>query len=108
MKFYLFRQNNSGGWFVIDDTKGIGPCVWIEAASAEAANIAAERIGLYFDGSNRGKDYPWYDRWYPTWEPDGYDRSDIILSDYDFYWHDTVYLHHADGTIERVLAGERK
>lgn len=30
-KFWEFDQNNSGGSFDIDDERGIGPSVWIEA-----------------------------------------------------------------------------
>ncbi len=77
--FYEFDQNNSGGRWVSDPMRGIGPKVIIEAASAEEANAKAEDIGLYFDGEG---DCPccgdrWCEQWYDdkgTDEPMVYDR----------------------------------
>ena len=46
--FYEYSQNNSGGHFQMDKT--IAHFMIIEAASADAANEIAERIGIYFDG----------------------------------------------------------
>lgn len=50
MKFFDFRQNNSGGTFHFDEKKGITHFVIIEAAHAEDAVSKAEAIGLYFNG----------------------------------------------------------
>ncbi len=61
-KFYKFRQNNSGGKFIVDPERGISVEVWIEADSTQHANTIAERVGLYFDGAG---DCPCCgDRWY--------------------------------------------
>lgn len=49
--FYQFTQNNSGGYFHEDPSKGIGRYIIIEAESEDDAIIRAESIGLYFDGS---------------------------------------------------------
>jgi hypothetical protein len=49
-KFYTFSQNNSGGYFDVDDSKGIGHYVIIEAVSEDDAILRAEEIGLHFDG----------------------------------------------------------
>jgi hypothetical protein len=51
--YFAFNQNNSGGSFIIDDEKGLGPSVWIEAESALIANAIAEDKGIYFDGVAR-------------------------------------------------------
>lgn len=46
--FYTFRQNNTGGKFVSNDS--VGTYVIIEAANAKQAVQRAEEVGLYFDG----------------------------------------------------------
>lgn len=69
LKYYQFRQNNSGGSFY-------GPIVvWIQARSAEEANRRAESCGLYFNGANDdGPDCPCCgDRWSRVYEGDGYE-----------------------------------
>lgn len=48
--YYEYDQNNSGGLFDIDEEKGIGHLVVIQAYSANEANRKAQEIGLYFDG----------------------------------------------------------
>jgi hypothetical protein len=65
-KFFEFAQNNTGGSgkYHIDPASGIGQRVWIEAADATHANAIAERLGLYFDGAQSGRDCPCCgDRW---------------------------------------------
>ena len=52
--FYTFKQNNSGGSFVIDDKVDV--YVVIEANSSTHANERAVDIGIYFDGCYRGRD----------------------------------------------------
>lgn len=101
LKFFKFNQNNSGGRFHIDDENGIGPDVWIEAHSADEANSIAESMGIYFDGIDDGRDCSCCgDRWYRVWNESGRDTP-TIDSKYDFRWHDTVYIHRLDGSLER-------
>ncbi len=101
-KFYEFHQNNSGGSFEIDDERGIGPRVWIEAETLDQAISIALGIGLYFDGVDIGTDCPCCgDRWHRPWCDDGKDAPKIN-QEYDFNWHDTVYVHRAGGTIKRI------
>lgn len=100
-KFYEFRQNNSGGSFDIDDARGIGPRVWIEALSAVDADQRAQAVGIYFGGVEGGMDCECCgDRWYPAWD-EGYECP-RLSPEYDFGWHDTVYVHRMDGTIDRI------
>lgn len=102
-KFYDFNQNNSGGSFYIDDKKGLGPRVWIEADTIEGAINRAERLGIYFDGVRTGSDCPCCgDRWH---EPEENDAVEIDRKN-DFVWYHTVYIHRADGTIERIRKGD--
>lgn len=49
--FYTFEQNDAGGDFL-----GGYESVVIEADTAEEANERAERLGLYFNGVNKGID----------------------------------------------------
>jgi len=100
--FYLFHQNNSGGVFTIDDEDGIGPRVWIEANSLAAAIDRALAIGIYFDGVRDGIDCGCCgDRWSEPWKDEGENQPEIDTK-YDFDWHDTVYVHRLDKSIERI------
>lgn len=54
MKFYKFRQNNSGGSFEVNDT--LASHVYLEAEDAEHANFLAKRKGIYFNGVAYGSD----------------------------------------------------
>jgi hypothetical protein len=97
-KFYEYRQNNSGGSFDIDDAAGIGVIVWIEATDDRHADSRAESIGIYFNGVDDEMDCECCgDRWSEAWWRDGEDKPLI-----DFMWHDTIYVHYMDGTIERI------
>lgn len=99
-RFFEYSQNNSGGSFDIDDERGIGPRVWVEAANSDHADSRAESLGIYFNGCDEGMDCKCCgDRWRPAWG-DG-DESVDVDPVWDFGWHDTVYLHRMDGTIER-------
>lgn len=101
-KFYEFSQNNSGGSFDIDDGRGIGAKVWIEAVDAQQANDRALNLGIYFNGIDSGSDCPCCgDRWYPVYEYDAEDQP-LINEEYDFNWHDIVYVHMLNGSIERI------
>lgn len=64
--FYVYSQNNSGGFFEIDHSAGISVVVIVEADSAEQANHRAEQIGLYFDGD--GDCSCCGDRWHDIWD----------------------------------------
>ena len=48
--FFSFHQNNSGGFFKIDNDKGIDAYVIVEGDTVEEVMDKAEKIGLYFDG----------------------------------------------------------
>jgi hypothetical protein len=68
LRWYEFRQNNSGGSFVMDDEVSIH--VFIQAESADAANQKAEKVGIYFDGCEDGSDCSCCgDRWYRADDP---------------------------------------
>jgi hypothetical protein len=100
-RFYEFDQNNSGGSFVFDDSRGLGPGVWIEALDSDHANTRAESIGIYFDGVLSGQDCGCCgDRWDPA--HGGGIEEPMIDGPYTFMWTDTVYVHRIDGTVERV------
>jgi len=101
-KFYEYSQNNSGGSFDIDDASGIGVRVWIEATDDCHADSRAESIGIYFNGIDGGMDCECCgDRWSRAWSGNDYDKPTFDQK-YGFMWHDTIYIHYMNGTIERV------
>ena len=98
--FYRFNQNNSGGRFNLDDEKGIGPKVWIEANSSAEAEERAEELGIYFNGVKEGRDCSCCgNRWSFPWESS---QKVSINANYDFIWHYAVYIHNLDGTITKI------
>lgn len=108
MSFYQFRQNNSGGSFDIDEERGISISVIVEADSYEEANRRAERIGLYFDGCQSGRDCSCCgDRWYEKWcddegdeVPSNYGTPLVEASDFTFNWagdKPDTFVHLRDG-----------
>ena len=101
MAWYEFDQNNSGGSFDIDPSRGIGPSVWIEANEYAEANDIAESLGIYFDGVENDRDCPCCgDRWYRQYG-DGSEKP-VIYERWAFGWHDEIYLHSRDGVIHAL------
>lgn len=107
--YYNFRQNNSGGDFIIDLESGVTINVIVEAANAEHANELAEKIGLYFDGEG---DCPCCgSRWHEQWNdsngsaaPEIYGQSiEAFLGSSSIKWageKNNVAIHHLNGQIE--------
>lgn len=80
MKYYLFRQNNSGGYYSNVPTE-----IYIQAPSSEEANEIATKHGIYFDGIENGFDCECCgDRWNRVDETYAIDKIDIsfMLSEY--------------------------
>lgn len=74
-KFYLYRQNNSGGQFDLSD--GVRVYTVIEAYSEDHANSLSSNFGIYFDGCSSGSDCECCgDRWYDS--PTEYDNWEDI------------------------------
>lgn len=70
MKYYCFNQNNTFG--VFDSNDKVTEHVYIQARTAKEANKKAQKIGIYFDGCEAGRDCECCgDRWYPVDEDDG-------------------------------------
>jgi hypothetical protein len=99
-KFYLFKQNNSGGRYKSNAILGIGPEVWIEAPSACYANIVAFNLGIYFNGVLAGVDCTCCgDRWYMVDEGDAHDMPQPY-ADYLKSRHPCAYVHYLNGGIK--------
>lgn len=90
-KFWAYNQNNSGGEYHIDESKGLVENVYIESYNTVSANEYAESIGIYFDGS--GDCRCCGNRWYKPSEPveDGY-------MDMAHNWERTA-IHRIDGSF---------
>ena len=104
MTWYKFSQNNSGGKWRYDEERGISAKVFIEADTADLANVHANYIGIYFDGCHNDIDCNCCgDRWYPvedtSWnvmdesdvpEPDSAFTNDMMwkwMKGYEFFVH---------------------
>lgn len=109
-RFFYYSQNNSGGHFDFDKSKGITHHVIIEAFNADEANRRAEDIGLYWNGVDAGRDCECCgDRWYPAWdnkegegEPCVYDTPVAKVSGLEAWMkpgHE-IAVHYLDGSIK--------
>ena len=103
MNFFTFRQNNSGGSFVVDLERGLGYMVCIEAENAEKACERAREIGIYFDG--RGDCSCCGPRWSEVDDDDalpypGY--QGLTLWAHKSFWVEPAFIHFAGGEIVRV------
>lgn len=110
-KYYVFNQNNSGGGFDIDATRGIGEKVVIEAINYLDANDRAQRIGIYFDGCADGRDCSCCgDRWSPLWGEDTYSTIDVNnpeeikkqFNDWGWTKRQHLFIHTLDGEIIKI------
>jgi hypothetical protein len=104
-KFFLFRQNNSYGSFVINDN--VAHFVIIEAYSPKEANARAEAIGVYFDGCMTFKDCSCCgDRWNSQWDDDKGDDTPLIYGKEIGLYEElfakegqpVCHVHHLDGS----------
>lgn len=107
-KFYTYRQNNSGGSFVYDKTKGISINVIVEANSKEEADNKAEQIGLYWNGVEEGYDCGCCgDRWSNFYietkdTPQVWDQDVSTEYKTDYIWmknKEEVFIHYLDGRV---------
>jgi hypothetical protein len=110
--FYHYRQNNSGGQFIIDDSVTVN--VYIEANSSREADYKATDIGIYFDGVNKGMDCECCgDRWYGAYEEEEINNLNDFkkLYNFDFWTADFVkpegafpetYVYTLDGKKHRI------
>lgn len=69
LKWYEYDQNNSGGFFISNDS--VAHTVLIQAANKRIADmVAQDTAGIYFDGCHDGRDcYCCGDRWYRAYAP---------------------------------------
>lgn len=116
LKYFTFRQNNSGGSFVDGDNVAI--YVIVEARDADEANDIAESKGVYFDGSDAGIDCECCgDRWSPVHDADGMSVPSVYgqpitfgVSNTNEPWEpnmlrDGMVIHYHDG--RRYKIGEK-
>lgn len=105
LKWWHFNQNNSGGYFIINDV--VSEDVFIQERSAKAARSKAESVF---------EDYSQYcgccgERWsYWIDDEDGTDEPQIYgepisSPEAGGMFHDLATLHYFDGRIEKVKVG---
>lgn len=109
--FYTYFQNNSKGFLDFFFDEGITDCVIIEASDHVTANKKAEKIGLYFDGCEKGIDcYCCGDRWVRAEEEEGKDFPyvyDDLVSEYVKYHDDEICIHYENGSMEWINVRNR-
>lgn len=99
--YYTYVQVDSYGDYHIDKKKGISEFVIIQAENSDEANETAERIGLYFDGVDSGRDCKCCgDRWVPATE----DRASGFPEVFGERVHidnskQRGYIHYMDGSV---------
>ena len=104
-KFYIFDQNNSGGYW----DKVLGYVVIIEAETPEKANEKAEEIGIYFDGVESGEDCECCgDRWcevdeYDAIEPENLAKELEDIKQRQKDWELSSTIRYANGEIKFVI-----
>jgi hypothetical protein len=107
-KFYTFSQNNSGGYFVVDDKAGVAEYLIVEANNAKDANEIFSEIGEKVSG--------FWDfceccgcRWDSAWED--YDEGTpepmiygvpIAEVEQGMFRH-RAFVHYLDGTIKEYV-----
>ena len=97
--FYVFRQNNSGGSWDIDELNCIGKIVIVEADNEDLAVEEALKIGLYFDGVKKGIDCECCgDRW--DGRPDEYDTLYDVSECVAIAKSSPVYVHQRHMIVE--------
>jgi hypothetical protein len=106
-KFFLFNQNNSGGYFIENERYGVGSDVIIEAQTASEANEKLNKIGEnvvgFFDFCDCCGD-----RWDYCDEDDGTDEPMIYDTPVDQYEAgglipgEKVYIHYYFGIIKII------
>lgn len=65
LKWWHYRQNNSGGHFTYNPREGVSVNVYIQAKDCIEADFRAGLIGIYFNGVQHGKDCECCgDRWF--------------------------------------------
>ena len=108
LKWWHFGQNNSGGYFIINES--VAEDVYIQAPTAEQARDRAKII--FADNSEYCECCG--ERWYDDarYENDGYDvpmkwgqTLDEVVAD---HWNTQARLHHFDGHVEPVLYNQPK
>ena len=112
IKFYHFNQNNSGGSFT--ENENVCKNVFIEAHSADEANLLADNFGIYFDGCDQNIDCSCCgDRWYEVREDSG--TKDLVIYDsnqekvvnvkkaFKDTFSDKCIIHYLNGTKETVI-----
>lgn len=112
MPFFEYSQNNSGGFFEVDEDVSYN--VYIEADSAEEANRKAEEVGIYFDGCEKGLDCECCgDRWYEAWDNEkGTDTPTLYGVPLDeaikrLYRKEAI-VYYKDGTKKKFVFKEEK
>lgn len=94
MKWFEFNQNNSGGYFDVDDK--VCHRLFIEAEAFNDAVEKAEELGCYWDGVDKGIDCSCCgDRW-GKWDDRPVDLERYKTEGYKSLSHGTLYFNNIE------------
>ena len=102
LKYWTWRQNNTGGSFVRNAE--VAELVIVEAITPGEAEEKAASVGIYYNGCDDGMDCPCCgDRWYPADEegtevPEYYGTPIVEFDSVRDKSHDVI-LHTREGEI---------
>jgi len=120
LKFYRFRQSNSGGSFVVD--KKVCHEVIVEASNKEEAIEIAMDLGIYFNGVDDGFDCPCCgDRWYEPYShiefPIKWDENKtfVTIEEYaqfvanEYGWtKPDIRIFYKNGEVKEIFSSKRE
>lgn len=113
--FYMFRQNNSGGFFDINPDEGRSVIMIVEADNADEANERAEEIGIYFDPHYQRDCQCCGTRWTEAWDDEGTEAPSYYGEPIGEARHTGSgwagnrpegFIHYKDGRQEALWVGE--
>ena len=102
-RYYLVRQNNSGGYFITDDTLGIGENIIIGARNYQDILNKLQEFKDKYKGFFNYCSY-YEERWYTSeedFEEAPFEIDNLVVYPYE---SDTIYIHYLDGTISKMKA----
>ena len=100
-RYYLVRQNNSGGYFITDDTLGIGENIIIEARNYQDILNKLQEFKDKYKGFFNYCSY-YEERWYTSeedFEEAPFEIDNLVIYPYE---SDIIYVHYLDGTISKM------
>ena len=99
-KYYLYSQNNSGGYYEEDEKCGIGQTIAVEAVNDEDARIKINNIVEDFSSYCNCCGERW-DTYSSDQTAENLDGCIEFANRRKFYKEEVMYVHNMNGTIDK-------